>query len=136
MKVNELFRKFSLRISVITGKAWTFIIALLIIITWAVSGPFFGFSNRWQLFINTGTTIVTLLMVFIIQNTQNRDSKAIHIKLDELLRKMKGEHYMNLEELPDEEIEKIQERFRKLHGRYEEELKKRAKRRKAASKKN
>ncbi len=135
MKINELFRRFSVKVSIVAGKAWAFIIALLIIISWAASGPFFGFSNRWQLVINTGTTIVTLLMVFIIQNTQNRDSKAIHIKLDELLRKQKGEHYVNLEELPDEDIEKMQDRFRKLHRRYEEELKNRAKRRKKTSKK-
>lgn len=130
MNLNELFRKFAIKVSIIAGTAWAFILALLIIILWASSGPIFHFSNTWQLFINTFTTIVTLLMVFLIQNTQNRDSKAIHIKLDELLRRLKGtssDRFVNIEEMPDEEIEKLQERFRKLHDRYEEVLQKRRK---------
>ena len=112
MKLNDIFRKFAYKVSVIAGTAWAFILALLIIIFWATTGPAFGFSNTWQLFINTFTTIITLLMVFLIQNTQNRDSKAIHIKLDELLKRMEGkksDRFVNLEELPDEEIEKLQE---------------------------
>ena len=107
MKFQEVFRKFAVKASVATGTGWAFIVALLVIIGWAVSGPIFGYSNSWQLFINTGTTIVTLLMIFLLQNTQNRDSKATQIKLDELLRKMRGDRYLNLEEMPDEEIEKI-----------------------------
>jgi len=124
MKFNELFRKFAVKVSVLVGTPYAFIIALLLIILWATSGPIFHFSNRWQLVINTGTTIVTLLMVFLIQNTQNRDSKAIHIKLDELLRSIKGasDKYLIVEELPDEEIEKMQEKFRKLHEHYYEVL--------------
>lgn len=132
MKLNELFRRFAVKVSIIAGTAWAFILALLIIILWAGSGPAFGFSNTWQLFINTFTTIVTLLMVFLIQNTQNRDSKALHIKLDELLSRMGGKRsdkFVNLEELPDEEIEKMQEKFRKLHDKYEKELAERRKRR-------
>jgi len=136
MKLQNVFRKFAVKLSEIAGNAWAFIVAILIIFTWAISGPIFDYSNRWQLFINTGTTVVTLLMVFIIQNTQNRDSKAIHIKLDEILRKLKGgsRRYVNLEELPDEEIQKMQDEFRKLHKRYEEELSVRRKKRKSSKK--
>lgn len=128
MSLNEVFRRFAVKVSNLVGKPWAFITTLIIILIWASTGPLFGFSNTWQLFINTGTTIVTLLMVFIIQNTQNRDSKALHIKLDELLRKRKGrssDKYVNLEELPDEDIEKMQAEFRKLHDKYESELKER-----------
>lgn len=128
MNLNEIFRKFAVKVSIVAGTAWAFILALLIIILWATTGPTFGFSTTWQLFINTFTTIITLLMVFVIQNTQNRDSKAIHIKLDELLRSMEGktsDKFVNLEELPDEEIEKMQEQFRKIHERYTQELQKR-----------
>lgn len=128
MNLNEIFRKLAVKVSIIVGTAWAFILALLIIILWATTGPAFGFSNTWQLFINTFTTIITLLMVFLIQNTQNRDSKAIHIKLDELLRSMEGktsDKFVNLEEMPDEEIEKLQEEFRKVHERYTQELQKR-----------
>lgn len=136
MKLNEIFRKIAVKASVVVGTGWAFIIALLVIASWAVSGPVFGFSNRWQLFINTGTTIATLLMVFLLQNTQNRDSKATQIKLDELLRKMRGNRYLNLEEMPDEEIEKMQANFRKLHDHYEKtQAERRTKRRKATSKK-
>ena len=135
MKLHDMFRKFAVKISNIVGSAWAFIIALLIIVIWAVSGPTFDFSNKWQLFINTGTTIATLLMVFLIQNTQNRNSKAIHIKLDELLRKMRREHYMNLEEMPDADIEKLHEQSRRRHEKYEREIKRRAVKRKKASNK-
>lgn len=136
MKLQTIFRKLAMKLSEIAGNAWAFIVALLVITSWALSGPLFGYSNRWQLVINTGTTIVTLLMVFIIQNTQNRDSKALHIKLDEILRKLKGgsRKYVNLEELPDEDIEKMQDEFRKLHKKYEEELAGRRKKRKASKK--
>lgn len=134
MKVNDLFRKFAVFVSNVVGKPLSFFIAVLLIMLWAISGPVLNYSTTWQLIINTVTTIVTLLMVFLIQNTQNRDSKAIHIKLDELLRKLRGEHYMNLEDLPDEDIEKLHTRSRKLHERYESELKKRSKKRRKASK--
>ena len=136
MKFQEIFRMFAAKASVATGTGWAFIIAISVIITWAIAGPFFGFSNSWQLFINTGTTIVTLLMIFLLQNTQNRDSKATQIKLDELLRKMKGDKYLNLEEMPDEKIEKMQDNFRKLHNHYEKTLaERRRKGRKATSNK-
>lgn len=137
MTFNEAFRKFAVKVATITGSAKAFSITLLIIILWAILGPLYNYSDAWQLFINTSTTVLTLLMVFIIQNTQNRDSKTQHLKLDELLRKLKGtssDKYVAVEELPDEEIEKLQERFRKLHDRYTEALARRRKKRKASKK--
>src|SRR4029450_4790263 len=88
--MNELFRKFARTVSNIAGTSWVFIIAVLVLVLWAVTGPMFHFSDTWQLIINTGTTIITFLMVFLIQNTQNRDAKAIHLKLDELIKGVKG----------------------------------------------
>jgi low affinity Fe/Cu permease len=90
--------------------------AVLLIVVWAATGPSFDYSNTWQLVINTGTTIVTFLMVFLIQNTQNRDARAIHLKLDELLRSTKGARVSmsNLEHLPDEELKRLSEEFRQL----------------------
>ena len=120
MSMNEKFRKFAAKIAAIAGNPWAFIIALLIIATWAMLGPTFGFSNTWQLFINTGTTIVTLLMVFLIQNTQNRDSRAIHLKLDELLKGVKGasNKLVNIEEDSDAVLEELHQQFRDLQSKY------------------
>lgn len=120
--MNELFRKFSQKASILVGSPWAFIAAVAVIIIWAVSGPFFGFSDTWQLVINTGTTIVTFLMVFLIQNTQNRDAVAIHLKLDELIRGLDGARnkLVDLEELPDEELERLKKEFQRLHKRYGE----------------
>lgn len=114
------FRKFAVSVSTIVGKPASFFIALVIIILWLVSGPTFGFSDTWQLIINTATTIVTFLMVFLIQNTQNRDSKAIQLKLDELIKTQHGARntLINLEELPDEEIEALHKEAQKAHARY------------------
>jgi low affinity Fe/Cu permease len=114
--MNEFFRKFSSATSEIVGSSWSFIAAVLIIVVWATSGPAFGYSDTWQLVINTGTTIVTFLMVFLIQNTQNRDARAIHLKLDELLRAVEGARVSmaNLENLPDEELKKLSEEFKQL----------------------
>ena len=116
---NELFRKFAHWTAALVGSAWAFIIAVVIIVAWAVSGPIFGFSDTWQLVINTGTTIVTFLMVFLIQNTQNRDAKAIHLKLDELIKAVKGARndLVDLEDLSDEELERLQQEFRRLRER-------------------
>ena len=96
-----------------TGRPVTFIIALGVIVTWLISGPIFGFSDTWQLIINTGTTIITFLMVFLIQNSQNRHTQAIQIKLDELIRATQGAHValLDLEELSDEELTKIREDY-------------------------
>src|ERR671932_228793 len=88
--MNDLFRKFSSKTSQIVGSSWAFIIAVIVIVGWAISGPIFHFSDAWQLLINTATTIVTFLMVFLIQNTQNRDAKAIHLKLNELIHALAG----------------------------------------------
>lgn len=125
MKLNEVFRKFAARIASVAGNPWAFIIALLLIALWATSGPFFDFSNRWQLVINTGTTIVTLLMVFLIQNTQNRDSKATHLKLDELIKAVKGARssLVDIENLPDEVLEEFHEEFRKIQEKYSGKIK-------------
>src|SRR5712675_65887 len=91
-RVSKFFGDLANRTSLAAGRASTFILAAGVVIVWAVSGPLFGFSDTWQLVINTGTTIVTFLMVFLIQNTQNRDSEAIQVKLDELIRSLQGAH--------------------------------------------
>lgn len=115
--MNELFRRFSHHISHLVGSSWAFIIACLIIFTWAVTGPLFNFSNTWQLMINTGTTITTFLIVFLIQNTQNRDAKAIHLKLDELIKGVSRARNMmvDIENASDEEIDRLEEEFHVLH---------------------
>jgi len=114
--MNELFRAFANQVSEAMGSPWAFIAAALLIIVWAISGPLFGFSEVWQLVINTGTTIITFLMVFLIQNTQNRDAKAVHLKLDELLRSIEGARtsMVDLEHLSDEELKKLQNEFKRL----------------------
>lgn len=119
--MNEYFRKFAQTVSAIVGSAWTFVGAVGVIVLWAVTGPLFNFSDTWQLLINTSTTIITFLMVFLIQNTQNRDAKAIHLKLDELLRGIKGARtdLVDLEELSDAELEQLQQEFRRLRERYQ-----------------
>jgi low affinity Fe/Cu permease len=93
-------------------------LALLTVIVWAILGPVFGFSDTWQLVINTGTTIITFLVVFMIQNTQNRDSKALHIKLDELIRAMKGARngIIDSEDLSDEELSRLEKEFARIRG--------------------
>jgi low affinity Fe/Cu permease len=116
MNIAESFSRFAKATARAAGQPPTFGLALLIIIAWAVTGPIFGFSDTWQLIINTGTTIVTFLMVFLIQNTQNRDSVAMQIKLDELLRAAKGAEtaMADLEDLTEEELEAFQTHYRKL----------------------
>jgi low affinity Fe/Cu permease len=103
-------------VSRICGRPQTFVLALGVILVWIVSGPVFGFSDTWQLVINTGTTIVTFLMVFLIQNTQNRDTQAIQIKLDELIRATQGAHnaLLDLEELGEKELEAFRARYEQL----------------------
>ena len=125
--MGDVFHKIASKVSVLTGSPIAFITALAVIIIWAVSGPIFGFSDTWQLVINTGTTIVTFLMVFLIQNTQNRDSKAIHLKLDELLKGVKGARtgMVDIEDLSDEELDKLENQFKKLHQHYSKEVEKR-----------
>jgi low affinity Fe/Cu permease len=114
--MRDLFHKIAQRTSNIVGSAWAFIFALTIIIVWAASGPIFHFSDTWQLVINTGTTIITFLMVFLIQNTQNRDAKVIHLKLDELIRVLEKarNHLVDLEDLSEGELDRLQKEFEKL----------------------
>ena len=105
---SALFTKVANATSQAAGKAVTFGIAVLIVLVWGISGPLFGFSDTWQLVINTGTTIVTFLMVFLIQNSQNRDGAAIQVKLDELIRNSKAHNrFVGIEHLTDEELEEI-----------------------------
>lgn len=127
--MKEAFHKFAVMISKKAGSPVSFVGAIFVIIVWAFSGPTFGFSDTWQLIINTGTTIVTFLMVFLIQNSQNRDSKVIQLKLDELLKGVKGARtsLVDIEDVPDEELEKLHSEFRKLHDLYSKELIKRGK---------
>ena len=107
--VSRVFTSFSNWVAQVTGRPMTFVVSALVIIVWALTGPLFGFSDTWQLVVNTGTTIVTFLMVFLIQNSQNRDGAAIQAKLDELLRAMEQARsgFVGIEHLTDEEIEQI-----------------------------
>src|SRR5436190_20473391 len=119
--VRDVFRVFARRSSVILGSAWAFVVAVLIIVVWGLTGPAFHFSDTWQLIINTGTTIVTFLMVFLIQNTQNRDAKAVHLKLDEIIRALNKarNELVDLEDLSDEELTKLEEQFKQLRAKAE-----------------
>ena len=119
--VSDAFRVFARRSSIALGSAWAFAGAVLVILVWLLTGPTFHFSDTWQLIINTATTIVTFLMVFLIQNTQNRDAKAVHLKLDELIRAIKEarNELVDLEDLSDEELRKLEEQFRSMRKRAE-----------------
>ncbi len=119
MKKPSVFARFAQWTATQAGKSYTFLAALLIVIGWAASGPLFHFSDTWQLVINTGTTIVTFLMVFLIQNSQNRDTTAIQAKLDELIRatRLANNAMLNLEDLDDETLERLREHYRKLGER-------------------
>src|SRR2546421_1892905 len=115
-KEQGKFQRFARRTARVSGSASAFAIALMIILAWVITGPIFHFSDTWQLVINTATTIVTFLMVFLIQNTQNRDSEAMQIKLDELLRATEGCHnaVMDIEELSEEELDRIKRGYASL----------------------
>jgi low affinity Fe/Cu permease len=117
--MNEAFRKAAHRVSGWVGSPLAFAIAFLVVLAWAVTGPAFGFSDTWQLVINTGTTIVTFLMVFLIQNTQNRDSRAIHLKLDDLILHLQGpdNSIIDTDKLTDDEIQRLEQRFNALARR-------------------
>lgn len=114
--MKELFRTIATHISAWTGTATVFLGAVLIVTVWAFTGPIFHYSDTWQLVINTGTTIITFLMVFLIQNTQNRDGKAVQIKLDELIRATKGARtkYVGLEDLSDTDLDELDKEFKLL----------------------
>ena len=117
--MNERFRTFARVTAESVGSPWAFVAALLVVTGWVTLGPHYGYSDTWQLVINTGTSVVTFLMVFLIQNTQSRDAKAIHLKLDELIRGVKGARtgLMGLEQLSDDDMAKLQEEFTRLQAR-------------------
>ena len=119
--VSDAFRVFARRSSMMLGSAWAFAGAVLVIVVWILTGPTFHFSDTWQLIINTATTVITFLMVFLIQNTQNRDAKAVHLKLDEIIRALKGarNQLVDLEDLSDEDLKKLEEQFRRLRAKAE-----------------
>ena len=114
--VKEIFRQFSHKTAAAVGSPWAFFIAVGTVIVWACLGPHYKYSDTWQLVINTGTTIVTFLMVFLIHNTQNRDARAIHLKLDELIRGLKGARnkLVDLENCSDEELDQIEKEFKRV----------------------
>lgn len=118
------FTRFTKRFAHIAGLPLTSFVAFGLILVWALSGPIFHYSDTWQLVINTSTTIITFLMVFLIQNTQNRDSAALHLKIDELLRAVKGaqDSLMDLEELDEQELEKIRKKYERLAARARKHL--------------
>jgi low affinity Fe/Cu permease len=122
----NLFTRFAKNVSMTTGKPVAFIVSVLVIIGWAVLGPLFHFSDTWQLVINTATTIITFLMVFLIQNTQNRDSEATQIKLDELIRSIEGAHnsLLCLDELTQEDLDRIRKRYLRLAQEARRKMKK------------
>ncbi|PIR87759.1 MAG: hypothetical protein COU10_03010 [Candidatus Harrisonbacteria bacterium CG10_big_fil_rev_8_21_14_0_10_45_28] len=111
---KDIFRKIARKTSETVGHAWTFSLAVILILVWALTGPLFGFSDTWQLIINTSTTILTFLIVFLIQNTQNRDAKAIHLKLDELINSAKKarNEFIDAEDLSDKDLEEMGAEFR------------------------
>jgi low affinity Fe/Cu permease len=119
--VSDTFRLAARRASAVLGSAWAFAGAVLIILIWIATGPAFHYSDTWQLIINTGTTIVTFLMVFLIQNTQNRDAKATQLKLDEIIRAVGGarNQLLNLENCSDEDLKKLEEQFARIRQRAE-----------------
>ena len=121
--VSDAFRVFAHRSAVMLGSAWAFAGAAFVILVWILTGPTFHFSDTWQLIINTATTIITFLMVFLIQNTQNRDAKAMHLKLDEIIRALKGarNQLVDLEDLSDEELKKLEEQFQRMRKRAEKD---------------
>ena len=128
-KSRSGFTRFAKWTAYVTGRPIAFIFAVTVIIVWALTGPIFGFSDTWQLVINTGTTIMTFLMVFLIQNTQYRDSEAIHIKLDELIRSTKEAQnaLMDLEELEDDELDRLRADYEKIAEQARSTLQKRQK---------
>ena len=123
MKIKSAFVKIAQGVGEVTGHPFSFVVAFSLILIWAITGPLFGFSDTWQLVINTGTTIITFLMVFLIQSTQNRDTEALHLKLDELIRATEGAHLalIDIEKLDDDEFQA----FRRMYDEIAEKAKKR-----------
>lgn len=114
--MSRHFATFASKMSMLTGKYYAFLLAAIVIVVWALAGPLFGFSNTWQLVINTGTTIITFLMVFLIQNTQNRENTAIHLKLDEIIRAIDeaNDELIDAEEMTDEALDEWKRQFHQL----------------------
>jgi low affinity Fe/Cu permease len=125
--MQQFFRRIAQATAQAVGTPWTFLAAVVIVLVWAFSGPAFHYSDTWQLVINTGTTIVTFLMVFLIQNTQNRDAKVMHLKLDELIRATHTARnkLVDMEAMSDEELAALQQEFKELHRRAGETLEER-----------
>ena len=123
-KSRSGFTRFAKWIAYVTGRPIAFVLAVVLIVLWAITGPFFDFSDTWQLVINTSTTIMTFLMVFLIQNTQYRDSEAIHIKLDELIRSIKSaqNELLDLEEMEDADLDRIRADYEKSAERARNKL--------------
>jgi low affinity Fe/Cu permease len=115
-KIRDTFNVAARATSDVVGSAWAFMLAVVAIVIWALTGPVFHFSDTWQLVINTATTIITFLMVFLIQNTQNRDAKAMHLKLDELIRALHGarNHLVELEKMSDDDLKKLEKQFDRI----------------------
>jgi low affinity Fe/Cu permease len=122
--MKDSFHRFAHLASDAVGSPAAFVLSILLIVSWAGTGPVFRYSDTWQLVINTGTTIITFLMVFLIQNTQNRDSRAIHLKLDELIRSTRTarNELVGLEDLTDEELDELQQEFARLRERADQKL--------------
>jgi low affinity Fe/Cu permease len=122
--VREFFSRFSRSVALMVAHPLAFILAVVVVIIWACLGPWLDYSDQWQLVINTGTTILTFLMVFLLQNTQNRDSRAIQVKLDELLRAVDGarNELIDLEDISEEELARYSKEFHELHLQYAREL--------------
>jgi low affinity Fe/Cu permease len=118
--MGDTFRVLAERAASAVGSYWSFILAVLVVLVWAGTGPVFGYSDTWQLVINTGTTIVTFLMVFLIQNTQNRESRIMTLKLDELLRGVEGARtgFIDLDDMPDDELEAVRSEFSRMREKY------------------
>jgi len=118
--MKEIFRRLAEKTAHAVGSYWAFLAALLTIVVWALTGPYFNYSDTWQLFINTGTTIVTFLMVFLIQNTQNRETRIVALKLDELLRGVEGARtgLVELDHMSDEDLELVRQEFARMRDRY------------------
>jgi low affinity Fe/Cu permease len=116
--MNEFFRKFARQSADVVGSSWAFIAAVGIIVVWGLTGPMFGYSDTWQLIINTGTTIITFLMVFLIQNTQNRDAKALHLKLDELIKATQGARnsMIDLDKLSDQQLKRLEAEYKRIYA--------------------
>jgi len=119
MSLNHGFRKFSIAAAEALGSPWLFVANVFLILLWLASGPVFHYSDTWQLLVNTATTVITYLAVFLIQNTQNRDSKAVHLKLDELISTVEGarNRLVDLQNLSDDELQDLQDQFQRLRQR-------------------